>query len=401
MQPALGFDAYRTQRRLPALDGIRALAVLLVISWHVHGGAFIGLHGDFGVQIFFVLSGFLITTLALREESLKGRFSLPPFLVRRAFRILPLFWLCIAVYAVAELLLQLDGRGSAYRAVLPWYLGYLPEIPVFRQHLHPGSPEIPFASAWSLGIEEKFYLVWPAIAFVLLRGRSVLVRALVGAGGVATLWVFHVAGPAVLNRYLFAYEPILLGCLAALALSRPRTYRWAASLTSAYVVVPALAVAIALQVSGATGGLMLALHLLTVLLVLAVVLRPTSVGARLLAHRVPARIGVLSYALYLFHGLVLNALEKVLPSSGGLPMATVMLLAAVVVSVPLCEVLHRGVERPLQEWGRQLARRLEARHAPAVSIEIPQRRNELQPPVGELPATPTRGLAQGGSHRRS
>ena len=144
-------------RRLPSLDGIRGVAILLVLLSHVEMTAdptaaeWIARLGDFGVKIFFVLSGFLITTLLADEFRKTGRIAIGRFVIRRAFRIFPAAYVfMLAIIAAAELgWLELQPRDALhaltytmnFAAAPGWWLGHL----------------------WSLSIEEQFYLVWPLV----------------------------------------------------------------------------------------------------------------------------------------------------------------------------------------------------------------------------------------------
>src|SRR5688572_30335175 len=104
------------------LDGVRAISIFSVVVWHATE-RFAWLHGHHGVTFFFVLSGFLITTLLLREESTRGRVNLKAFWIRRTFRILPLYYCALAVYAVLVLGLGLQAdRAASFRLALPYYL---------------------------------------------------------------------------------------------------------------------------------------------------------------------------------------------------------------------------------------------------------------------------------------
>jgi peptidoglycan/LPS O-acetylase OafA/YrhL len=173
--PADLHEAYLQRVYFPELDGLRAFCALLVITAHLysHKEWWAWLAGDRGVNVFFVLSGFLITTLALREEEREGRLSLAAFYVRRCCRLFPLYYLILGFYCL--MLLGL-GRGSADQCgalaqALPWNLVYCQEVPFFRLRVLDDR-DLPFFQSWSLGIEEKFYLVWPLLAFVWWRGRQ-------------------------------------------------------------------------------------------------------------------------------------------------------------------------------------------------------------------------------------
>ena len=145
------------EKRIPGLDGIRALSIILVILCHALNGVTTwSQYGAFGVESFFVLSGFLITWLLCVEEDKRGAVSLPSFYARRALRILPPAFLYIA----AASLLGVLGWADLARNE-PFYAAF------FVRNLMPnGGPHL--AHFWSLAIEEQFYLLWPVV-FLLLR----------------------------------------------------------------------------------------------------------------------------------------------------------------------------------------------------------------------------------------
>ena len=198
----------QTQTRyLPELDGLRALAVLLVVTVHMHARAWHALNGHLGVILFFVLSGYLITALALREEATLGRLHLRAFFIRRSFRIFPLYYLVLALYCLLIFGLGVSPEKRQLLAwELPYFLTYLQEIPFFGAAAHPQGP---FYQSWSLGIEEKFYLVWPILCFVVFRYRRNL-RLPVACALIAVT--------AFTGSYIGPYAYILTGCVLALAL---------------------------------------------------------------------------------------------------------------------------------------------------------------------------------------
>ena len=177
-----GVDTAVTGRHLPALNGLRGLAVLGVVAYHLQLGWASG--GYLGVDLFFVLSGFLITTLLLEEWVGSGRINLAAFWGRRARRLLPALFLVVAALALylvcdavfggpgANGLVDLSGlRGDAIATLLyvnNWHLIYAHQS-YFAQFSTPS----PLQHTWSLAIEEQFYLVWPLVLLVLLRfGRQ-------------------------------------------------------------------------------------------------------------------------------------------------------------------------------------------------------------------------------------
>ena len=179
-----------TSGYLPGLDGLRALAVLAVLLFH--GGVALFAGGFLGVEVFFVVSGYLITLLLLREHDKSGSIDLKAFWGRRARRLLPAVFTLIALtlaYALIFLPEEIGGlRKDALSAVVyvtNWWLvfGNQPYFEVM------GRPSL-LQHLWSLAVEEQFYLVWPVVFFVLLRfvGRKgALLATLVAAVGSYTL----------------------------------------------------------------------------------------------------------------------------------------------------------------------------------------------------------------------
>jgi peptidoglycan/LPS O-acetylase OafA/YrhL len=232
-------------RHWPALDGLRGVAVLLVVLYHARVPFVRG--GHVGVDLFFVLSGFLITTLLLRELD-RGRIDLVAFYVRRGLRLLPALVLfvvvCCAVVAFAGP--DVYERPTLHGA--PFVLAYVANL---HQALGWGGGRLGlFDHTWSLAMEEQFYLVWPALlaglVMVVGRRREHAAALLVGAAlglGVYRLWL--AIGGAGWER--LAYGPdtradgLLIGCALALFLASPaaRDPRWlpSAALGSAAFLV--------------------------------------------------------------------------------------------------------------------------------------------------------------------
>ncbi|MFZ1577406.1 MAG: acyltransferase, partial [Nostocoides sp.] len=154
----------------PGLDGVRALAVLGVLLYH---GGVDWLPGGFlGVDVFFVLSGFLITSLLLREHEVTGRVNLPDFWFRRACRLLPALVPVVIFVAGYAVTLAPDVVRDRLRGDLFATVGYvanwrfvIADTSYFEQYAAP----TPLLHAWSLAIEEQFYLLWPLVLLLLLR----------------------------------------------------------------------------------------------------------------------------------------------------------------------------------------------------------------------------------------
>ncbi len=173
----LTHEGYERTRYFPALDGLRGLAVLMVLVYHcprlpLPGVPQVQMAGDTGVDVFFVLSGFLITMLLLRDRRGTGASTqslLGQFYIKRVLRIFPLYYLAIGLYWLKVHVSPDPLAVGLYNDFLPYISTYT--IDAALGWGHGGFPA--FGIAWSLGVEEKFYLLWPFVV-LLLRPRHVL-----------------------------------------------------------------------------------------------------------------------------------------------------------------------------------------------------------------------------------
>src|SRR5579863_8987346 len=227
--------------RIPSLDGLRAISILFVLAAHEYESRpifssrtllsdVLWLHGSTGVSIFFVISGFLITGLLLREEDKTGRISLRKFYIRRVFRILPPF------YAYAVFVLILGWLGLAGISVLRGYDALWAML--FTWDYNPKVSSWLFAHTWSLSIEEQFYLLWPATLVVLGRKKSTYVAAalIVAAPALRILTALLLPVDQVQRITSMLHtrvDMLMFGCLLALMsgseiLNRLSSLRWPA-----------------------------------------------------------------------------------------------------------------------------------------------------------------------------
>src|SRR5688572_28423769 len=214
---ASAHSAFLAQRQIPNLDALRGISILWVFLHHVPAlpwpwARVIQENGRHGVSFFFVISGFLICTLFLREERDTGRIELLKFYGRRVLRLMPLYYLTLLLYIVLVLVV---GVYSAENRAL--FIEKLPSYMLYYSNVVPRSTEGPFFFAWSLAVEEQFYLFF-GLCMRWLSKKAVL--ALVLGMLALKVGVLALYGPALLEttafRVALSYqEAILMGVLLA------------------------------------------------------------------------------------------------------------------------------------------------------------------------------------------
>lgn len=385
MSPSLAGASQRRGAQLgyrPALDGLRAIAVVAVLLYH--GGVSWMRGGFLGVDVFFVLSGFLITSLLIQEWTQTGRIALVAFWLRRARRLLPAMF--IVVLAVVLYTVVLDGAQPMLRGDALATLGYVSNWwfiasgqSYFGAFIEPSA----LRHTWSLAIEEQFYIGFPLLLMLLL-GRMRLSRS-----GLRLVLLVGVLGSAAFMAIL--YEPLrdpsrvyygtdarmqalLLGAVVALvpALARPSTPVFT-QMFGRIVRVPGSSVLALVSLGGLVamfvsarelapwmyqGGFLLA-AMLSATLIAAISRAPRSLLGRALSWRPVVAVGVVSYGLYLWHWpvyIVVNHDRTGLDGAG-------LLLVRIVVTGALSFLSFRFVEEPIRrgrlqrrftptQWGR-------------------------------------------------
>ncbi len=332
-------DADGRLTRLPALDGVRALAILLVVAGHF--GDFSGL-GVAGVSLFFVLSGFLITRLLVAELERSGKLRFGRFYWRRACRIIPAYLLWVGItWLILGHMSKPEDRSSLLGLLTYTYNYTTPAAYGFNSIIHP---------AWSLAVEEQFYLLWP-LALSLLTIRRAR-GALLAFFGVVVAWRF--AASIVLglpHTYLdWAFETnagtLALGCWLALHTMRGGTVWWTRFARPGWLtaVIGITICAVALGLQELAGAAVWAVPLTALVMFLIISLALESGSRSVLAHPLLRWIGAISYPLYLWHlwGL---AIGERLPLRHWL-----QLVAAVAASVILASASYYLLERPILRW---------------------------------------------------
>jgi peptidoglycan/LPS O-acetylase OafA/YrhL len=345
-----------TAGRIPSLDGLRALSISMVLFAHLSGTRFFpgfvaGRRdlGNIGVRIFFVISGFLITTLLLQETAAKGRISLKLFYLRRSLRIFP----CAFVYLAVAALLTWAGWLSLsvkdllhaatytvnYEAVRPWHIIHL----------------------WSLSVEEQFYLIWPVLLFFLGARRGMRFAAAVLVLAPLTrlgMWYFL---PDLRWSIGTAFQTNADALAAGCVLAGIRGWLWARpgyprfQKSALFLIVPLLGVAAGVLISHESGPLLLVSYaigqsVINVSIALCIdrcVRHHGDAFGRLLNWRPVVFVGVMSYSLYLWQEPFLNRLGGSLLNC--FPVNILLAVLAALGSYYLvekpCLNLRRGIER--------------------------------------------------------
>ncbi|MEO8841862.1 MAG: acyltransferase [Kofleriaceae bacterium] len=331
-----------TPGRIATLDGLRAISILIVFGAHL-GGTRNAMHAapqffaDLGVRTFFVISGFLITTLLLRERTKTGSISLRSFYVRRVFRIFPAFYFYLACMVILSALgwIEISNADFAFAATYTmnfhahraWWVGHL----------------------WSLAVEEQFYLLWPFMMYALgtprARNGALVAIACAPILRVVATRLWPVLSDLNDQAFPFVFDSLAIGCVLAIARDLlEANKRYIALLDSpVFWIVPALCiVALSIEkpifnlgvgVSAGNLGIALTIH--------KCVRAPETLVGRALEWRPLVWIGTLSYSLYLWQQPFLNRHSDgwfaAFPQNLGLAVAAAM-------------VSYYLVERPVLRW---------------------------------------------------
>lgn len=336
-------DRYLAQRHFGSLDGLRCLAILPVIWHHSTPRPLPGIwgKGPAGVDLFFCISGFLITTLLLREKARSGGLALGAFYARRAFRILPLYYAVLLGHVVFALSLPSDAPQRAhFFRTLPLYATFTANW--FADFNVPHA--ILFSFAWSLCIEEQFYAFWPWI-----------VRCLNARWALLAMCVLLLVDYAVEQSTLTGYAariitsvaaPIGFGALLALLLIDRRTFDLLFRLCGRVWSAPlALAIVFWLLLRQAP---IVAFQLSLAALVCSCVIAEDHGLAWLLRLRAIRYVGVISYGLYLLNSTAIGLVRRVFPAYA--PAAGFVFLTALPVALSLAGLSHRCFEAPFMRW---------------------------------------------------
>lgn len=352
------------------MDGIRAVAVALVLADH---GGIPGLAGGFlGVDVFFVLSGFLITSLLLDELGRTGRIALRAFWIRRARRLLPaLIVMVLAVVAARDFFppeataALRDDAISAFFWMSNW--AFVAQQTDYFSH---GAAPSPLQHTWSLGVEEQYYLIWPILVIAvaaLFRGRARLAVFVLATAGVlaSAAGAILFTSDESLNRVYFGTDTraqaLLVGAAAAALVVRDwstltmggpqlstRWRRWVARILP--VIGLAVSALAAHYATGAArefrGGLLIVVALAAVLVVAPVALEQSGPVARMLAWRPLVWLGAISYGVYLWHWPIFLALNGEHTGLSGWSLFALRCAATIALAAASWWLL----EQPIRRW---------------------------------------------------
>ncbi|HKX67203.1 MAG TPA: acyltransferase family protein [Intrasporangium sp.] len=356
--------------RIEGLDGIRALAIVAVLVFHLNASWLPG--GFLGVDVFFVVSGFLITTLLVREHERSGRIALRSFWVRRARRLLPALVVTVTLSTLIARLVSGDllvHVGRQIVGALTFSTNWV-EITAGSSYFDQTAPQL-FMNFWSLAVEEQFYLVWPGLTLLLVTLVAARARVAValGVAAVSTVLMAALLEPgADATRVYYGTDTHVMGLMIGAALAfawaspplaariRPSRLgaagRWAVPLAAGTLV----ACLMLLDETGTVtfrGGILLA-SLASGVLVLGVLDPPpgrATTWQRLTGHPLAGWVGERSYAIYLWHWPVILLVARDNPSAPGTGTHLLTRAWCVLVTLALADLTHRVVETPFRRHG--------------------------------------------------
>jgi peptidoglycan/LPS O-acetylase OafA/YrhL len=357
----------------PELDVLRFLAFLAVfihhalpreISFYVNGGLPPALAellvtaknaGAYGVDLFFVLSAYLITELLLREHASRGSFSISNFYVRRALRIWPLYFVFLAITVlVVPTILPDDAFGTMYIVSFALFVG----------NWVCAANGIPFSVAsplWSISVEEQFYLAWPPLLrLVGIKRIKQLAIALLAVALTTRILLatYSVAHPAVWCNTIARLDSIALGALLAIALAgrAPQIKTVARLLLGGLALVILLLVAKYLDQDGPTSVLTYLATALASLMLLVAALRSEAKFLLVRPFSWLVYLGRISYGLYVFHLLGLALVPKLIIVNLGVPLNfESRVLLSLGLTILLAAVSYRFLEQPFLQLKKRFS----------------------------------------------
>lgn len=333
-----------------SLDGLRAIAIGLVMLLHAH--FYLGKNGQIGVAVFFTLSGFLITTLLLEEYQKTNRVSFLGFYIRRTMRLFPglyVLLLFVVIYAILyksivdqEIIFKEALSAAFYVNNISWKWGW-------------GNSALILGHTWSLACEEQFYLIWPWILLLAIKFRSLLKLQYFLFVFIAVSWIFKSKGiyPDIVSSII--QESIFIGCLGALL-------RWnnvVPQITTSLTIISLLIILIiGILPIHLPFNLFNPCAILTMIVILGLVNNSTTITNKILANSPMVFIGKISYSLYLWHVVVFRLFTWHSTLSPQISFVSKFLTTFV-----LATASFYLIENPATALGRKWSKKIENRHS--------------------------------------
>lgn len=349
-----------THTRIGGLDFVRGQAVLLVMAGHAAEAVpsiadTMGVVSGLGVKIFFVLSGFLITKLLINELNARQRIDFRSFYIRRAARLMPAFYLYLLT-AIAAVTL----RGNP----LPWdaIAASMLYITNYYQAFTGAAPNL-VAHCWSLAVEEQFYFIWPICCHLLFRKNLSFTKYLTIF--IITIWCWRLFLLLIANAsadYLYRAldtraDELIVGCLLAVFYEktewRDRIHIATKKTTVRIILIPAIYALTYIDGQNVifkySVGYMIEPFIIALLVVLSIQISSgDGIAARIINSQLLTHIGKVSYGMYLFHGLIMHAVQRAAEARGcGFWLSLTM---AISMTYAFAALSFRWFETPMSKW---------------------------------------------------
>lgn len=353
---------------LPGLDGLRCIAVLAVLLYHISPNQFIG--GYIGVDLFFVISGFLITYRNLQNiQNPNKKFTLKNFWLRRARRLIPALVLCVLICVPLGAIIYPDILVGAFRQVAGalTYSSNWVEIIHGSNYFDQANPQL-FKNFWSLAVEEQFYIIWPPLMLLLLSRKLKNSQLITIVGTIAVLSMVLMGVLATPDNYTRVYYGtdthcfgLAMGIIFAFIWNKEKgslskewlsSQRWTPALAPVGLIGFALIVLLVPDTAAFTYpfGLVLG-SLFSLFLVASVIIGPNTLFTRVMELAPLRWIGVRSYGIYLWHWPMLVFGRILIPTALGTPQNVAVDALFALISFVAADLSYRFVEEPLRKDG--------------------------------------------------
>lgn len=347
--------------RIQGLDGLRGLSIALVLVAHAGFGHLVP--GGFGVTIFFFISGFIITSLLLKEFSEANSISLREFYIRRAFRILPVLFVYLACTTAYIFWVTREIDAPQLVAALLFYYNYY--FLWFDPHVGEFGKFHPYSIVWSLAVEEHFYLAFPVLLCVFIRRLRLLLLILCLACLAALVWraylVFGVGLEGLPYSRIYKatdtrFDAIVFGVVFAISrhLFGVRVMHWTSGRGSLVLGLLLLLVSLIIRNENFRESLRYTLQGVGLFVLFGGVLSSSAIASRVLSNHIFLYLGKISYSLYLWHWFVYVVMQRIWDPNDSVLAACFMILISILIS----HVSQIYIEKPALGWRAQFTTKL-------------------------------------------